>query len=925
MDSATPLRTSLVFATLLLAWPAQSQTTLVSGAPGGGAALGGASGQFGIAVSGSGRFVVFESAATNLVANDTNGVADVFVHDRHTGTTTRVNVAPGGRQAIGGPSGVSGVAISGDGRVVAFESSATNLVAGDTNGVSDIFVHDRESGVTTRVSLATGGGEAHGGAARRPALSADGRIVVFDAAMTDLVAGDNNGAPDVFAHDRTSGATTRLSVATGGAEAVNASVGSVRATVSADGRLVAFTSDATNLVTGDTNNTIDAFVHDRGTGVTTRVSVRSGGVQATGGDSFRAAISADGRFVAFDSEASVVTGDTNGDRDIFVHDRQTGQSTRVSVATGGVEANGQFGSRDPFISADGRYIGFSSDAPDLDTDDTNGTSDMFLHDRSTGRTTRISLSSANVPANAPVVAAAMSADGRYVAFSSSASTLRSGDANQLVDVFVRDTRMFLRRRLSVTTAGGQLARPSVGRPAVSAEGRYVAFTTAAAGIDQTDTNGRTDVFVRDWHTNLTARVSVASGGGEGGGGSGEPSLSADGRLVAFESVAEGLVADDSNRQADVFVHDRATGRTTRVSVTSDGTQAKGASRFPAISANGRVVVFASSASNLAVSDTNTRWDVFARDLVSGVTTQVSVASGGHGGSGDRTPPRPTVSADGQIVAFVSAAPDLVAQDSNGREDLFLHDRATGQTTRVDLQPVALGGYRNLRDPALSGDGRTVAFVGSRSSWWPPFAADRSDVLVHERPTGAMTIVSASGATTDLPALDHDGGTVAFDRASTSWGTTTPRQVFTRDVTGGAVTQVSLGDSRRPNASSVAAATSADGRVVAFRSTASALVDGDTNGLDDVFMRATVPVVRDVFPREGATAGGAVVQIHGEGFRQGTTVTIGGTAVTSVTVVDAGRVDIVVPPHAEGLVDLAVKVPGFDAEHLRYGFTYRLNP
>ena len=151
----------------------------------------------------------------------------------------------------------------------------------------------------------------------------------------------------MFVHDRVTGQTTRVSVATDGAQATGDSVGSLKPSLSADGRFVAFISDALNLVTGDTNNFWDVFVHDRTTGVTTRVSVQSGGGQAGGGDSFNVAISADGRFVAFDSEGTVVPGDTNGDRDVFVHDRQTGDTVRVSVATGGAEANGTYGSRDP--------------------------------------------------------------------------------------------------------------------------------------------------------------------------------------------------------------------------------------------------------------------------------------------------------------------------------------------------------------------------------------------------------------------------------------------------------------------------------------------------------------------------------------------------------------------------------------------------
>ncbi|MGE0364072.1 MAG: TolB family protein, partial [Vicinamibacterales bacterium] len=575
-----------------------TQTTLMSAAAEGGPALGGASGQQSVAISGDGRYVAFESAATNLVAGDANGATDVFLVDRVTRVTTRVSVATGGAEATGGGSGTFGVAVSGDGRVVAFDSTATNLVAGDTNGLSDIFVHDRATGTTTRVSVATGGGQgtgATGARSQRPQLSADGRLVAFSSELTNLVPGDTNGKPDVFVHERATGTTTRVSVATGGAQTTGETLGSIRPALSADGRVVAFISDAVNLVPDDTNNVLDAFAHDRVTGETTRVSVRSAGVQATGADTFSVAISGDGRYAAFDSEAAVVTPDGNGDRDVFVHDRVTTNTSRVSVASGGAEANGPFGSRAPSISSDGRFIAFASDATDLVAGDTNGASDVFVHDLVTGRTTRVSLSSANgqptAPGGAPPISSglpAISADGRLVAFSSTAANLTAGDGNQLGDVFVRDTRMFLRGRVSLTDGGGQIARPVTGRPAVSRNGWVAAFTTDAPGIVATDINGRADVFVHDVHAADISRASVANGGLEGGGGA-SPALNHDGTLVAFESPGTAFVANDTNGRPDVFVHDRGTQRTYRVSVAGGGGEASGTSRVPALSAEGRVV------------------------------------------------------------------------------------------------------------------------------------------------------------------------------------------------------------------------------------------------------------------------------------------------------------------------------------------------
>jgi Periplasmic component of the Tol biopolymer transport system len=331
-----------------------------------------------LSISADGRYVAFVSAATNLVSGDTNNFQDIFVHDRQTGQTTRVSVASDGTQANGHSYAPS---ISADGRYVAFASLASNLVSGDTNGAWDVFVHDRQTGETTRVSVASDGTQAIGfffGSS--PSISADGRYVAFDSWATNLVSGDTNDKPDVFVHDRQTGQTTRVSVSSDGTQANN---GANYPSISADGRYVAFESSSTNLVSGDTNSVTDIFVHDRQTGQTTRVSVSSDGTQANGGPGWsgkNSSISADGRYVAFHSYAdNLVSGDTNSATDIFVHDRQTGVTTRVSIASDGTQANGF--SSSPSISADGRYVAFMSGATNLVSGDTNNARDVFVHGR----------------------------------------------------------------------------------------------------------------------------------------------------------------------------------------------------------------------------------------------------------------------------------------------------------------------------------------------------------------------------------------------------------------------------------------------------------------------------------------------------------------------------------------------------------------
>jgi hypothetical protein len=292
---------TVVVSAAMPAW-AQGKTELVS------------SGGGGPAISPNGRFVAFYSAATNLVPGGTNGAFHVFVRDRQAGTTTLVSVNSAGQQAdLGGLDPV----LSADGRFVAFFSPATNLGPGDANGFAfDVFVRDRQAGTTERVSVSSAGSQGNGPSSR-PAISANGRYVTFDSAATDLVAGDINNTNDVFVRDRQKGTTERVSVSSGG---VQGNGDSILPALSPDGRFVAFQSTATTLVVGDTNGSSDSFVHDRQKGTTKRVSVNSVGEQGNGNSfSFNTAVSSQGRFATFESDATnLVPGDTNGGRDVFV-------------------------------------------------------------------------------------------------------------------------------------------------------------------------------------------------------------------------------------------------------------------------------------------------------------------------------------------------------------------------------------------------------------------------------------------------------------------------------------------------------------------------------------------------------------------------------------------------------------------------------
>ena len=406
--------------------------------------------------------------------------------------------------------------------------------------------------------------------------------------------------------------TRRVSVRPNGVQGDDVSYASV---ISADGRYVAFASWAAGLTDGDTNATGDVLVWDRTTGALERASLASDGTQANGYSEV-AGLSADGRHVAFDSWATnLVTDDTNARGDIFVRDRGTGLTERVSVATGGGQANDY--SDQPTISADGRFVAFASWATDLVSGDTNLAGDVFIRDRQSSTTERISTASDGSQSDQYSELPALSPDGRHVAFVSWATNLVPGDTNGTGDVFVKDRLTGGVERVSVAADGAQANNVS-GAAALSADGRYVAFVSWASNLVPGDTNGAADVFVKDRQSGAIERVSVAAGGGQANGASGvgvsaaeirsgrgdqasaagpragalvagdtgpqsvRPSVSADGRYVGFSSTASNLVPGDLNGAADVFVKDRQTGAIERVSVAPDGADADAGSYYVAL-------------------------------------------------------------------------------------------------------------------------------------------------------------------------------------------------------------------------------------------------------------------------------------------------------------------------------------------------------
>ncbi|MEM7113573.1 MAG: choice-of-anchor Q domain-containing protein [Chloroflexota bacterium] len=401
-----------------------------------------------------------------------------------------------------------------------------------------------------------------------------------------------------------------------------------------------------------------------------------------------------------------------------------GSVQRASSSSGGEQGNQN--SSDADISSDGRYVVFASSASNLVSEDTNGYADVFVYDRETSETVRVSVDSNGMQADGFSAIAAISDNGRYVTFVSGATNLVSGDNNGLNDIFVRDLELGETTRVSVDSNGVETDDTNYS-PRISSDGRYVIFTSPATNLVSEDLNGVRDVFVHDRETGETTRVSVDSNGVAGNEDSKAYSISSDGRYVAFSSRADNLISNDTNGEGDIFVHDRETGETTRVSVDSNGVEADNSSSSAEMSNDGRYVTFSSTATNLVSQDLNRKWDVFVHDRQTGETTRVSVASDGT--EGNDISSDSSMSNDGRYISFQSSANNLVSNDTNEDKDIFIHDRNTGVTKRASLTGSGTQVNQAGRSPAISDDGRVVAFDSRATNLVVPDTNDAVDVYV----------------------------------------------------------------------------------------------------------------------------------------------------------------------------------------------------
>lgn len=458
-------------------------------------------------------------------------------------------------------------------------------------------------------------------------------------------------------------------------------------------------------------------VPPRASGQTTEVvGVSSSEVLGDQGSIHHSAITPDGRYVAFQSDSTnLVAGDTNGVRDIFVRDRSNGTTTRVSVSSTGAQSDDM--SYRPTISADGRFVAYESLATNLIASDTNNQRDVFLFDRTTGQTSRISVSTSGTPGNGPSYSPFLSADGRFIAFASTASTLVPGFGNGLSQVYLRDRMSGITTLVSYAALGG-VANDACFNPSLSADGRSIAFQTPASNLFAIPTLGFVKIFVRDRITGALVLASKSSSGAEAFGGSRNAMISGNGRVVAFMSDASNLVTGDTNSLTDVFTHDLDTAQTERVNVSSSGVQANGPSdnseNPPGISMDGRFVAFPSFASNLAPGWVG--WTaVYLRDRALGVTTLASVST--SGASADNSSMQPTLSFDGRFLVFQSLASNLATGDNNQTYDIFVRGPLASPWSTLGFALAGSNGVPNLLGSGtlVGGSPGSLTLLSGRSS------------------------------------------------------------------------------------------------------------------------------------------------------------------------------------------------------------------
>jgi uncharacterized repeat protein (TIGR01451 family) len=873
--------------------------TLVSHAAGVPSSAAGSS-SFSPMISADGNWVAFVSLANNLMPGqvpDPFGSNEVFLWSRATNTSTMISHAATST-TTGADNGSREPVLSADGSWVAYLSFSSNLAAGTTdfNQKWDAYLWQRSTNTSRLVSRSgVSAATAGNGTVQNVRISADGSQVLFLSDGTDYLAAqtDTNTGLDAFLWSRATGGIALASRSAASATTTGNGVVFDAAALSADGNWVAFTSSATNLVTGqsDTNGTEDIFLWSRAGDATELVSRREGTTTTTSASTsnstiYNLDISADGALVAYITRATqLVAGqtDANGLADLFVYRRATGTNALVSGSGGSATVASDGGCRVPVFSANGRWVGFYTTSSDIVPGvlDTNSSEDVLLYDSSTGAATLVSRRDAAAPSDTaggpsivpqilglgagPTPLAAVSADGRYLVFQSASDRLISGQADRNLsgyDVFLYDrqagvTTLVSRAHGTATTTGNSTSQ----LPVISADGRWVAFISRASNLvaGQLDTTTTDDIFLWDRQTGAMTLVShTATNLAVAAGGVSSPVISADGSWIAYVSTATNLVAGQSDilsSSLDVFHWSRATGANAVVSHRSTGLTLTIGGSEPWISADGRFVAFLSLSSFVVAGqvDSNSVNDLFLWDRTTGGV--ILVSSGTASALTAVGASAPAMSADGNWIAFSSTSNAVISgvTDTNSQNDLFLWERATGAKrlmSRTAASATTAGNSFSL-GVMLSADGSRAAFLSRATNLVSGTDTNSNhDVFVFDRTTGLVALASHTPASAAAAgngaairvAISADGSLATFvsgasNLVSGQIDTAGSNDLFQYDLATGAVTLLSRGLSSAFTAagSGEGGFSSSDGSVVAFSGFSNKIVPNDHNGTSDVFL------------------------------------------------------------------------------------------
>lgn len=794
-------------------------------------------------LSEDGGTVAFLSVARNLVTNSLSGAfLNVVVADLANRTNRLASVGMAGEAGNGNSTSVS---ISGDGRRVAFESLASNLAANDNNGVTDVFVRDMVTGVTTLASVRSAGGGSGNGRSFNPKLTSDGRWLLFESAASNLAGAPSMGA-DIFLRDLQTASTVWVSTNTIRSGSDNALARDP--VISANGRFVAWVSQVTN-TTANPGRGLEIFLRDMQTGVTTALATNAisyfGGAPAIfdnltlssngqfiafrgfstngagvfwqdlapGGSNYVAAgvsnaflpqseaagpvLSGDGRTLAFDLSTNVVIWDS---------------VTRSSLTLGSMGAVNS-----PLISADGRFVSFLAGGDPVAMTHRTRTQ-LFVYDRLLGTTNLVSINAAGTGGGSGDSAfASMSADGLRFAFQAEDGDLTAGDMNRATDVFFRDlavpTVQLVSRRLdafsSATPGGFSLNAPN----GISSNGQFVIFLSYADNLSAADTNGWPDVYVRDLVNRTNILVSVNTNGMSGNGSSFAPILSVSGRYAVFASMASDLVTNDVDGITNLFLRDLQAGTT--VKLPSSASIRNPPLTVPSISDDGHYVVYEGR-----TTPTDVVANAYLYDTQTGTATILNSVIGGIGGGF-----APVVSPDGRRVAFAESTYNATAPVYSS---LTILDIGAGTRDHAVVNAPCSPGV-------FSADGNSLAFFSYASTYASSGTVYLRDLVQKTN----VTVVQSAGPRAQL-SLSADGRLVAFSSVTSlsALDQNQLRDVYVFDRGTGRTTLISTNaqGTAAANGASDSAMISASGRYVVFRSMAPDLVSGITERASHIYIR-----------------------------------------------------------------------------------------